>query len=217
MNDLDRDRGRRGKSTRCGDRHAAGSDRRAGRGSPRCCRGGPWVMSLTHIARNAEGHVRMFERGRAWRGGGDVPGRARATQPATSRPARAGPQRRLAADVTATAGQTRSCVGRRCPTDAWAGRGVTIGGEIDDVGAAVHPLAGGDGAPRRSRSRLLVVGLGCRVRATGAGAADDVVGQSQADGHDRPATRGDGGDDPPASRLAARVERRSMALPRRGS
>ena len=89
-----------------------------------------WTVGhvLTHIARNAEGHVRMFSaavRGEVaamYPGGRDQ--RNHDIEAGAGRPAA-----ELAADVTATAAQIES-VWAEMPAQAWAGRGLTVAGEL---------------------------------------------------------------------------------------
>ena len=147
-----------------------------------------WTVGhvATHIARNAEGHMRMLEAASRGEVGAMYPGgREQRTQrhrgrvgahrarnwPPTSRPRRQ---------------PSRPC-GRACRVSAWSGRGDMVGGDDDHERPSVHPLARGRRAPLRSRRRLHLGRLGPRVREARAGAADDAVGQSQADGHDRAA------------------------------
>jgi maleylpyruvate isomerase len=88
-----------------------------------------WTVGhvLTHIARNAEGHVRMFTaaaRGEVvamYPGGGDQ--RNHDIEAGSGRSAA-----ELAADVTATVAQIEA-VWAEMPGHAWAGRGLTIMGE----------------------------------------------------------------------------------------
>jgi maleylpyruvate isomerase len=82
---------------------------------------------VTHIARNAEGHVRMLEAASRGEVGTMYPGgldqRTRDIEAGAGRPAA-----ELAADVTASTAQIEA-VWAELPDKAWAGRGLTIAGE----------------------------------------------------------------------------------------
>ena len=89
-----------------------------------------WTVGhvITHIARNAEGHVRMLEAASRGEVGLMYPGgldqRTRDIEAGAGRPAA-----ELAADVTASAAQIEA-VWAGLPDRAWAGRGLTIAGEL---------------------------------------------------------------------------------------
>jgi len=89
-----------------------------------------WTVGhvATHIARNAEGHMRMLEAARRGEVGAMYPGgqeqRTNDIQAGSGRTAQ-----ELAADVSATAGAIEA-VWAGMPGGAWSGRGDMVGGEV---------------------------------------------------------------------------------------
>lgn len=83
---------------------------------------------LTHIARNAEGHIRMFEAAARGEVGEMYPGgREQRTDDIEAGAGRCAAD--LVADVTATAGQIEA-VWESVAGAAWGGRGLTLAGEV---------------------------------------------------------------------------------------
>ncbi|MEP7115162.1 MAG: maleylpyruvate isomerase N-terminal domain-containing protein [Ilumatobacteraceae bacterium] len=83
---------------------------------------------VTHIARNAEGHLRMFEAAIRGEVGEMYPG-GREQRTGDIEAGAGRPAAELAADVAATAGQIEAAW-EALPADAWEGRGMTLAGEL---------------------------------------------------------------------------------------
>jgi maleylpyruvate isomerase len=82
---------------------------------------------VTHIARNAEGHLRMFEAAIRGEVGEMYPG-GREQRTGDIEAGAGRPAAELASDVAATAGQIEAAW-EAMPAEAWTGRGLTIAGE----------------------------------------------------------------------------------------
>jgi maleylpyruvate isomerase len=89
-----------------------------------------WTVGhvATHVARNADGHIRMFEAARRGEVAEMYPGgREQRTGDIEAGALRSAAE--IVSDVTATAAQLEA-VWATMPDEAWSGRGITFGGEV---------------------------------------------------------------------------------------